>query len=254
MKKEMKKVFAVTLISLIFLSLIVAVVHAADTSPVSQNAADATKGALAGLGDSVKAALSYLFGNVSDANVNKDILTKFFFAILLGMIIYSIAGTVFSRNKWTVWISTIIITLLAIIWLPVNFIQVIRDQYGVMGATILSVIPFIIVLVFSVRVGSALVGRVTWVFYVFYYLTFYAYEVYNTGKEWISAETIPYLGAIVAGLVVFLLIGPIRKALFWGEMAGIKESGKATIKKGKLLHKLQGEELEEVYGDNAGNR
>ena len=65
----------------------------------------------------------------------------------------------------------------------------------------------------------------------------------------ISANTIPYLFAIIMGLVIFFVIGSIRKALFKGEMSALKESGNRIAKRGKLLHQLQRKEVEEIYGD-----
>ena len=256
MKKEMKKLFAISIISLIFLSLIVVSVYAQETSELQQKAADAAQNVAEGAGSGAKTLLNSLLNPLFS---DKEILTRVFFAILLFMIIYQIVDIVFGKKRWATWLIAGIITLLALIWMPVNFIDAIKLEYGAMGAAILSVIPFLILLVFTVRIGSLLAGRIVWIFFVIYYFALYLYEIImkSTGgwTGWLSAETIPYLGAIIAGLIIFFLLGSIRKALFYGEIGALKESGRQVATKAKLLHKLQDTELQESYGaDSAGNR
>lgn len=249
MKKEMMRFFAIFIISLIFLSLIVVSVYAQETSELQQKAAEASQTAVAGAGSGAKAVLNNLLTPLFS---DKEILTRIFFAILLFMIIYQIVDIIFGKKRWATWLIAGIITLLALIWMPVNFIDAIKLQYGAMGAAILSVIPFLILLVFTVRVGNLLAGRIVWIFFVIYYFALYLYEIImkSTGgwTGWLSAETIPYLSAIIAGLIIFFLLGTIRTALFKGEMSSLKESGRQVASKAKLLHKLQDEELREAYG------
>lgn len=245
----MSKIFILIFIGLFIASMFSALILAADD--INQKAADIGQGAALGLASGFKQiasnALSPLFGD-------KELFTKFLFAVLIFMIVYSIISVLFAGSKYITWIIALIVTILAVLWIPPNFITAIRDQYGVMGATILSVIPFAIMLMFTVRVGSLLLGRIVWLFYVVYYFTFFCYEWVNTGKFW-AASSIPYLGAIIAGGLIFFLLGPIRNALFKGEMSALKESGRQVTQKAKLLHKLQGEELNESYGaESAGNK
>ncbi len=144
----------------------------------------------------------------------KEIATQTLFAILLFMVLYTSVDALF-RKKWpfTV-IVTGIITALAIIALPPNFLTSIRNQYGALGATILAIIPFLIILIFTIRVESNLVGRVLWIFYALYYFALYIYSIATEKNGWLSAENIPYFAAIIGGIVLFLFISPIRNAIF----------------------------------------
>ena len=91
MKKETKKVFVITVLTLFlfsFLALMVSAQGAADS------AAEATAGVMEGIGDVATEIFGPLFGD-------KEILTRVFFAILLGMIIHSIVSTMFKGKKYT---------------------------------------------------------------------------------------------------------------------------------------------------------
>lgn len=215
-------------------------------TPTADQAAEVTKGALSGFGQVISDNLSPFFGE-------KEMLTRVFFAFLIFLMVQSVVPSIFHSNRWVNYVISGIVTLLALIALPADFIGAIRAQYGAMGAALLSAIPFVILLVATARLRSALLARVIWIFYFFYYLAIYLYMIVTVGEGWITAGTIPYLLALVAGLVIFLFIGPIRNALFHGEMSALKESGTRVASRGKILHQLQKEELEESYGDQAGN-
>jgi len=209
---------------------LISIVSAADAGAV-------TTGVLSGLASF----FGPLFGQ-------QEFLTKLFFSILLFMILYSVVDVMFKGKKVTTVIISAIITILAVFFLPPTFITAIRDQYGVMGAAILSVIPFAIMLVFTARVGSLLVGRVLWIFWAIYYFILYLYRIFTLGGGWLSAEALPYLGALIAGIIIIFFLPAIRNAIFKGEMAAIEEEGGKITTRAKTLHALQRKELEEVYG------
>jgi len=196
-----------------------------------------------GFGEWMSNALESLFGE-------KEMLSRVFFALLLGMIIYTVIESIFAKSsKLITWGITIIITALAMLGLPSGFLEAVRISYGAMGAAILAIIPFIIILVFSLRTRSVLLARITWIFYVIYYFALYLQKIFGVDKAgWLSGQTIPYLAGIVAGIAIFILLGTMRRWLFKGEIAGIKESGEKGIMRGKLLKDLKKKELEEVYG------
>jgi len=233
------KILALSILALIMFSFIAGFVLA----QTAEDAAQATKGFLSG----VKNFAGELFKPFFD---DKELLTRALFAVLLYMILYSIISSTKFFKRTIAVIVTILITTIILIALPVNFLTTIRATYGAMGAVILSVIPFVIILVFTIRVKSALAARILWIFFVIYYFSLLIYNWALSGK-FISAETIPYLLAVIAGLVIFFLIGSIRKAIFKGEMQGVMEQGERITEKAKVLHKLQGKELK-AYTE-AGN-
>ncbi|HRZ85891.1 MAG TPA: hypothetical protein P5277_03860 [Candidatus Paceibacterota bacterium] len=185
--------------------------------------------------------------------------TVILLGILLYMVIYSIVKQIFGKGSLShfAWIYptviSLIIVILAFIVLPANFVNAIVLQYGVMGATILTVIPFIIVLFFSVWVSNNLmIARLTWIVYIVYYATIYIYKVWSlTGVSgwdaWLSGQVIPYLGAIIIGCFVMWFIPAIRNFAFMGEKQAIKEMGLEVANRAELLHQLQGEELDKSY-------
>lgn len=173
-----------------------------------------------------------------------ELLSRVFFALLLGMIIYSIIGTIFSgAGKWTQWGITFVITSLSLLGMPSGFLEAIRIQYGAMGATILTVIPFIIVLIFSLKSKSVLIARVTWIFYAFYYFAMYTYAIITSKTGWFGLETAPYFVAFMMGLVLFFGMPLIRKLITEGELAGLEERGMSKVKRRNLLQQIQDEDL-----------
>ena len=185
---------------------------------------------------------------------DKAYLSRILLTVLLYMILYSIVSVVFKGGQWLTGGITLIITILATIFIPSNFIEAITLQYGAMGAAILTVIPFIIMLVFSLRIQSTMAGKVLWLFYTIYYGTLFIYKIFSIEGQiegqigWLSAESIPYWGAIIGGVVMFLFITPIKGIIVGQKLKQIKEEGKTIALRGKILHELQKEELEESYG------
>lgn len=182
--------------------------------------------------------LAPLFGD-------QEMLSRVFFALLLGMIIFSIISVMFGTSSRTMqWTITGIITSLSLLGLPAGFLEAIRTQYGAMGATILTIIPFIIILTFSLRTRSILVARVTWIFYSFYYLAMYLSLIFaKSSGGWITSETIPYIGGFFAGIFIFAGVGNIRRLLRKGEIQGLLERGKTKVKTRAALQKIQDEDL-----------
>lgn len=229
----------------VFSSLIVAFIALSFTQPTALSAApaDVTAGIETG-----KTWVAAVFNPILDPLMgDTELLTRVFFAVLLFMILYSIIRAVFKKGRAFTVILTVIITALALVALPANFITAIRTQYGVMGAAILSIIPFVIMLIFTVRLGSKLAGRMLWIFYAIYYFALFGYGWVKTGS-WFNAEAIPYIASVVGGLIMIIFIGPIRDAIFKGELSDIRESGIRTIEEEALLGELKTKELRKVYG------
>jgi len=249
MKKDVsQRILLISLCSILLISLFAVVVSAADTpAPVNLDQQTATARAwMSGFGQSLGDQLKPLFQDQS-------LLTKLMFGILLWMVIYTTIESIFGSGRWTTWFIAGLVTVISMIAIPGDFLGAIMLSYGAMGAAILTVIPFMIILVFTVKVRSLLVGRLIWIFFCIYYFAIAIYEWLNAGY-WTDASIV-YGASVIAGLVIFFLIGSIRKAIFKGQMSSVKESGNQVVSKAKLLHKLQAQELESSYaqGENQGN-
>jgi hypothetical protein len=209
---------------------------------VSANLADdisvGTKGFITGLFDGI----SEIFGNV-----NPEELTRIFFFVLVLMIVYSVSE-VFSRRWYINWLFSGIVSILAVFFLPNDLIITLRDAYGALGAAMLTIIPFLIVLVFSVKHKSVGIARASWVIFSIYYFALLIYEWINSGWQ---AENVFYVAGILAGLAFIFLMKPIREAVWKGKLAGLEEEANKVVARGGLLHRIQKKEFE-GYTDGAG--
>ena len=98
------------------------------------------------------------------------ITTSFLF-----MVLYTTVDVVFKR-KWYFTIGmTAIVTVLSVVLTPDDLLSAVLTNYGALGSAILTIIPLLIILIFTVRIQSALVGRVLWMFYALYYFGFLLY-------------------------------------------------------------------------------
>jgi hypothetical protein len=115
----------------------------------------------------------------------------------------------------------------------------------------LTLIPFIILLYFSISVSDSLfIARVVWVWYILYYFSLFIYKIVSlSATNAAKAEYIPYGIGIIGGIIVFFVLPFIRKLVFKGELEAREESGDKIVGKAKLLHKLQAKELESSYGN-----
>ena len=234
-----KKVFGIFIISLLLFTFFMGIVLAQigdDARYVAEAGTEGFIGIIRGIADGIS---PYFYGDI-------ELLSRIFLAILLALIIYSIIDGM-SKTKWVTWAITGAITALALIGIPGAFLEAIRIQYGIMGATILTIIPFLIVLVFSLRTRSLLMARVTWIVYTTYYFFMFIYAWAIIGKFW-DSEVIPYAGGLIAGVIILFGIPWFRNLIIHGKIQSIKETGVGHIEEGKLLKELKKKELEEVYG------
>jgi hypothetical protein len=252
MKKEMNnRILLIILSSLILISLFSSVANAAD---VPVNALDAGKTIGSTLTNFIKGLGQGFSGAAGELFTDNAWATRLLLAVLLYMVLYSIITVIFRGGRIITPVITLIITLLTFIALPGDFLQALALQYGAMGAAILTVIPFAIMLVFTVRLQSLLAGRVLWIFYCIYYLGLYFYGIVSNAPGMIngSYSSYFYLLFFLGGLIMFFVIGPVKRAIFKGKLGDIKESGRRIASKGKLLHQLQDTELTQSYGQDTG--
>jgi hypothetical protein len=244
--KKGTKILGLFVLGLFVISLLASFVGATDLTPQAKALGQST---ITGLTGFFQGALAPLY-NPSDGGW----MIKILMGLLLGMIIYSVVIS-FGGSTMVTTIISAIITIISILAMPAGLLSAISTSYGAMGTTILMIIPFAIILIFSVRVGSLLIGRLAWIFFCLYYFFLLIYNwAINPVATLISTESLPYWGGIIAGLLAFFLLGAIRKAIFKGEMDAINESGVKMIKEGSLLRKLKHKDLHEVYGvEDTGN-
>jgi len=176
-----------------------------------------------------------------------DGITSFFLGFLLILIVYSVIATMIDNN-YLRWGISFAITVLALIGIPEGMLSAITTQYGAMGAAILTIIPFAIILLFSLRTDSLVLARLTWIFYTMYYFGFYLIRIISGGERgFASGDNWIYLIAMLVGAGVFFGIKAIRELMFKGKIEGLEESGSKYAKRKAALKKLNEEELD-AYG------
>jgi len=112
-----------------------------------------------------------------------------------------------------------------------------------MGAAILTAVPFIILLYFSFAVTDNLaVAKAIWVFYIVYYFSLFVYKVGLSTNEIFTVENIPYLGAIIAGIIIFFGIKQFREWTFLGKLDSEKEKALNKMKVRQAGREMQDEE------------
>ena len=141
---------------------------------------------------------------------NKDWLQNLLFAILLGMIIYTVVSSFFAESgAFVQWGITIVVASISFIGIPNNYFEALTSSYGAMGLAILTVIPFLIMAVFTIKVKNLMIAKGTWGFYILYYFSLIV-------GRWFSAiadpkiSSLPYLIAFFGGIAMFFTIPYIR--------------------------------------------
>lgn len=183
------------------------------------------------------------------AGLSAGMMTKILLIVLLWLIVWNIVHELKLGGNSSLISSIIalIISILAFIYIPQEEINAIVLQYGAMGSTILTVIPFIIILWFSLRTDNLFIARITWIFYVFYYFLLFVYKWATTevpaGAAWWTVG-LPYLIALVMGIIIFFVLAPIRNLIFKGEMEKLGEKATKAAAVRKTLVKAEKKSLE----------
>lgn len=240
------KIFALLALIILLTSFVVTVVSAAPDIKLT------TEDIKQGLQPAGGAITTFLGNILNPFFAGESVALRFMIGILLFLLVWNVIPYIID-NKWIAFFASIIIAYIGFYSIPANFMQAITAHFGVMGATLLSIVPFIIIFVTSIRVANAMVARVIWLFYCIFYFAIYLYLTINVFQSagtwyWAFAETIPHIAAIIIGIIMFFFIGVIRNIIFKGEMSALAESGERIIERGALLHKLQKGELTDVYG------
>ena len=193
-----------------------------------------------GFGEGIRAFFVGLFGD-ADSKGGKGWLSKVFFAVLLGMIIYTTISSFFPGSNFIQWGITIAITTIAMIGIPPGYLEALMVSYGAMGLTILTVIPFLVMVIFTVKVKDLMIAKGTWAFYVFYYFfliigQWWNVRVANTVATAVS--TAPYWIAFLGGIAMFFTIPYVRHWFDDAKLGTYVETAETAIKKETETHKL----------------
>jgi len=187
--------------------------------------------------------------------IDSEIFTILMLGILLWMIIYSVIKRMrlFGGEFVGAWsgLFSLIVTILAFIGLPREFIQSLLFQYSAMGATIITAIPFLIMFYFTVFiVRSKLMARAVWLVYTIYFFSlgiFYIANNPNSAGNYLTASNIPYFGGMIIGIIVLVYLGFIRRVAFLAELDSKIDDADRRMKRRVALDRTKEREASEVF-------
>ncbi len=250
----MKRLFVLGILGLFLVSMMAGVLAVKTGKEIGAEAGTAVRGVIGGGQSFVENA----FQNVAFGD--NEWLSKLFFAILLGMVIYTIISSFFSKsNSFIQWGITIAITSISFMGIPADFLEALRTSYGAMGLTILTVIPFLIMVIFTVKTKDLMIARGTWAFYGFYYFLLVIgkwldiKEINKVGQTSVNIgihtiSTTPYWIAILGGIFMFFTIPYIRYFFDESGLDTYVEKAKVAIERNTATQKLAKESREGEVG------
>ncbi len=234
--KKSGKILGLFLLSLVLVSILASFVGAEDLTSKAQDAGQSLATGVKGLASGLISPFLPGLSNFTDSQIFQGLLLF----VLLFIIIYDITSFFFSEGKVTRWLVPLIISALSILALPKDFLIAIGDSYGAMGAAILTVIPFIALLLFTARIKSRLVAKMSWVFFAIYYFVLLLADLLNTATP---SNTPAYFAAFLVGVVAFFAIGPIRDFLLAQEKKDIEEKGDELANEAEAIYKQRKKEI-----------
>jgi len=233
MKKEINKKILFLSIVLFSILLINLVLVAAQNEP----ATTATTGQ-----NNLDKVITWVSEQISNSTWGFDAAkaTPWFLGVLLWIVLYSvlIKTGIFARGTGEVGIGaaivSLIITILAFMYTPTEFWTSVAIQYSVLGASILTLIPFLIMFYFTVAVSeSLLMSYLFWIVYIIYYFLAFIYKIASSTQPVFSTENLPYVIAIIAGIGILIFLGVLRKWFWKEELLSKRESGVRKVQKAK---------------------
>lgn len=205
-----KRVLGFAIFSLLFVSVLAGIVTAADAAPgITSSDWTGYKSITNAFGN-----VLYTLGTIGDMPG----FVKVLFFVLLFLIVYSIVTIIpLFRGRSTVSILvSLVVSVLGVAYMPTDLVMMIINPYTAMGATILSIIPIILLFFFTKRVvtNNFLKGLVWFIFAVtLLTLTFMATVAKPDNVfAWI------YGGASIVALIMSIFHRQIDNMIWKGEM------------------------------------
>ncbi len=193
------------------------------------------------------------FGAI-DVIGNFDLGTKSS-SILLGILLFMILQSVlvkmelFGDSRGVSIGVALIVTVLTFIYVPDNLFDALATNYAALGATILTVLPFLIATYYTVWITDQLsIARSIWAVFFLYYLIILIVSwgtATSNDFSFLDPINLSYAVALIASLVLFFFMGPIRKLVWTQTVASTKEK---ITKRADLLDAAltAGEEITEA--------
>ncbi len=177
--------------------------------------------------------------------------TRLLLGVLLWMILYSIVKEInFFKGKALSIIASVIMTILSFMFIGDNFLNALTATWGPLGATILTILPFIIISYFTIKVtDNLLTARIIWIVFLVYWI--FTYVGLMLQEKFLSTEGWIYFGVMALGILIIIFLEPIRSLFFDEKTRSLKESAERKIKKSNAFLEVTSGGLEE-FSDGGG--
>jgi hypothetical protein len=170
--------------------------------------------------------------------------TLFFILVLLivGVIITRIP--LFKDKQWIAWMVSVIVSILAVFFIPTDLILPLLNPYSALGVGIISVLPFILMFLFvDNMIQNTFLRNIAWMFFALALLTMTVYTavLQNSDPSQYGSPWYSYIYGIasVLALVMVFINQKVHESLFKGKLEGGVESAEQRMDKRLALDKLK---------------
>ena len=242
MKKEFKKFFIASIFISIVLSLFVVPVSAQGTFTEDSSLF-------------IKDMSNAISSNIKEFTQETEQFVKFLFFLLVLIIVSAVTGFIplFKDKKAIGFLFSLIVSILAVFFIPTTLILSMLNPYSALGVALLSVIPFLIMFQFTQKsLKNPFLKKVAWLFFVIILLVLTVSTAYKSAETG-STDDIIYLWtyAGISILAVFMLLwgNRIDKAIRAGKKVAKMERAMEKMEKRLDLDKLKEKEHDAITSD-----
>ena len=237
MKKEMARILAVMLLGIFLLSLLTITVSAADVK-------DTTKKLTSGISDFIQGIQETITGRLDEIQ-----FIRVLFFVLVFLIIVAILGVIplFQEQKGIKILVALIVTILSVMFIPVELIKPMLNPYSALGVALISIIPFALMFVFTqYMLVNTFLKKVAWMFFAVYLLGMTVYTSISIdmtkGVTSMTVYTWVYGLASVLALLMVFFNDWIDKHIWSGKMDAKMTAAQKRMQKRIALDTLKEEE------------
>lgn len=200
--KKGTKILALTLLALVFTSILISVISAQNMGVQMSNILDEVTNA-------IKPISEKLLGTTTSG---EWLFAKVLFLIMILGIVFTALSNVdfFSDKAWVLWIVSIGVSILSVRWLSEGIVQTILLPYTALGIAVTALIPFVvyfILIYFGFRRAPQIVRRIAWLFFAVIFIGLWltrGTEI-SGSSEWIYPIT------ALAAIIMMALDGTFKR-------------------------------------------
>tara|TARA_Y100000310_G_C20677755_1_gene814082 strand:+ start:1448 stop:2176 length:729 start_codon:yes stop_codon:yes gene_type:complete len=242
MKKEFKKFFIASIFISIVLSLFVVPVSAQGTFTEDSSLF-------------IKDMSNAISSNIKEFTQETEQFVKFLFFLLVLIIVSAVTGFIplFKDKKAIGFLFSLIVSILAVFFIPTTLILSMLNPYSALGVALLSVIPFLIMFQFTQKsLKNPFLKKVAWLFFVIILLVLTVSTAHKSAETGSTDDIIyswTYAGISILAVFMLLWGNRIDKAIRAGKKVAKMERAMEKMEKRLDLDKLKEKEHDAITSD-----